>query len=84
MNDRVGSRDIGATRVFDPNLNGRKLTFQPDPKGIRNVQTGSRWNILGLTVEGPLKGKRLKPALHGNHFAFSWFAFKPKSAVYLP
>jgi hypothetical protein len=35
-------------------------------------------------VDGPLKGKKLKPILHGNHFAFSWFAFKPKSGVYLP
>ena len=80
----ASARDIGATGVFDPNLNGQKLTFQPDPKGIRDVQTGSRWNILGLAVDGPLKGKRLKPILHGNHFAFSWFAFKPKSAVHLP
>lgn len=82
--DIASSKDVGATGVFDPNLNGRKLTFTPETNGFRDEQTGSHWNVLGLSVEGPQKGQRLTPVLHGNHFAFSWFAFKPKTSIYKP
>ena len=78
------SRDVGATGVFDPNLNGKKLTFQSAKDGITDKETGSRWDILGRAIGGRLKGSRLTPVLHGNHFAFSWFAFKPGTKVYTP
>lgn len=80
----ASSKDAGATGVFDPNLDGKKLTFQAAKEGFRDAETGSLWNVLGLAVEGPLKGKRLKLILHGSHFAFSWFAFKPNASVYAP
>ena len=33
-------------------------------------------------VDGKLKGKELRPLIHGNHFAFAWFAFEPECEVY--
>ncbi|MFQ5914451.1 MAG: DUF3179 domain-containing protein [Nitrospinota bacterium] len=80
----ASSKDVGATGVFDPTLNGKKLIFQTTKEGFRDTETGSGWNVLGLAVAGPLKGARLKAVLHGNHFAFSWFAFKPNTSIYAP
>ncbi|MFQ5692190.1 MAG: DUF3179 domain-containing protein [Nitrospinota bacterium] len=80
----AASRDVGATGVFDRNLDGKKLSFRADGADFRDAETGSRWTVLGLAVEGPLKGKRLRPILNGSHFAFSWFAFKPNTSVYTP
>ncbi len=86
LDDRqiASSKDVGATGVFDPSLSGKKLTFKAEKDGFRDAETGSRWNVMGLAVEGPLKGQRLKPVLHGSHFAFSWFAFKPNTSIYSP
>lgn len=76
--------DVGATGVFDPTLDGQKLTFRWE--GDQNVdeQTGSSWNVLGQAVDGILAGRRLTPIVHGNPFWFSWAAFKPDTIIYEP
>jgi len=76
------AEDVGATGVFDPNLNGQKLTFQLVGDKIVDEQTGSVWNIVGQAVEGPLAGQELEPIVHGDHFWFSWAAFKPDTIIY--
>lgn len=78
------SRDVGATGVFERTLDGRKLTFRAEGSRILDEETGSAWDLLGGAVEGPLKGKKLTPVVHGNHFWFSWAVFKPRTAVYTP
>ena len=77
-------RSVGAAGVFSPHLNGRKLTFKFSGDGIVDVETGSRWNLLGQADEGPLTGQRLEPLLHGDHFWFAWLAFNPTTQVYPP
>jgi hypothetical protein len=74
--------DVGATGVFDPNLDGQLLTFDADGGSIVDEQTGSTWNVLGQAVEGPLAGSSLEPIVHGDHFWFAWAAFKPDTIVY--
>ena len=74
--------DVGATGVFDPNLDGQKLTFVQEGEGIVDEQTGSTWTVLGQAVDGPLAGKSLTPIVHGDHFWFAWAAFKPDTIVY--
>lgn len=76
------AEDVGATSVFDPNLDGQKLTFSFDGQNIVDDQTGSTWNILGQAVEGPLAGQELQPIVHGDHFWFSWAAFKPDTIIF--
>ena len=76
------SRDVGATGVFDPKLDGRKLTFRSDGDRILDEETGSEWNILGQAVEGPLAGSKLDPIVHANHFWFAWAAFKLETTIY--
>ena len=74
--------DVGATGVFDPNLDGQKLTFSFDGENIVDDQTGSVWNILGQAVSGSLEGQELTEIIHGDHFWFSWAAFKPDTIIY--
>jgi hypothetical protein len=76
--------DIGATGVFDPHLDGRKLTFVREDGEIKDLETGSSWDILGRAVSGPLEGEVLTPIVHGDHFWFAWAAFKPDTLIYQP
>ena len=76
------SRDVGATGVFDANLDRQKLTFRADGNSLLDNETGSVWNILGEATAGPLAGQQLRPIVHANHFWFAWAAFKPDTKVY--
>ena len=76
------SREVGATGVFDSNLDGRKLTFRAEGDTFVDNETGSVWNILGQATEGQLAGTQLMPIIHANHFWFSWGAFKPDTKIY--
>ena len=77
-----GSKDVGATGLFDAHMDGRKLTFRADDDSFMDNETESVWNILGQALEGPLAGKRLTPIVHANHFWFAWGLFKPDTLVY--
>ena len=76
------SDDVGATAVFDPNLESRKLTFAWDGERFSDNETGTTWNLLGEGVAGSLAGERLQPVVHANHFWFAWAAFKPDTLIY--
>ncbi|MFQ5614781.1 MAG: DUF3179 domain-containing (seleno)protein [Anaerolineae bacterium] len=76
------AQDVGATGVFDPNLNGQKLTFNRNGDAIVDAETGSTWNILGQAIDGPLAGEQLTPIIHADHFWFSWAAFRPDTIIY--
>ena len=76
------SRDVGSAGVFDPRVDGRKLTFRADGDGFMDLETGSAWNILGQAIAGPLSGQELTPVVHGDHFWFAWGAFKPDTVIY--
>lgn len=74
--------DVGATAVFDPNLDGQVLTFTQDDGTFVDEETGSTWNILGQATAGPLAGEELAPITHANPFWFSWAAFQPDTIIY--
>ena len=76
------SRDVGSTGVFDPHLDGRKLSFAADGGEIVDEQTGSTWTVLGRAIAGPLVGRRLNPIVHGDHFWFAWVSFFPDTLVF--
>ena len=75
------NRTVGSTAVYEPVVDGQKLTFKVDADVIVDEETGSKWNILGRAVEGPLEGSRLAPVVHANHFWFAWAAFNPETEV---
>ena len=80
----IPNRPVGSSAVYRPELDGRKLTFEERNGTVVDIQTGSTWNVLGLSVAGPLRGRRLTPVLHGNHFWFAWAAFFPETQVRSP
>ena len=75
------NRTVGSTGVYEPVVDGQKLTFKVEADVIVDEETGSKWNILGRAVEGPLEGSRLAPVVHANHFWFAWAAFNPETEV---
>jgi len=77
-------QDVGATGVFSPFVDGRKLSFRREGQAFVDAETGSRWNIAGQAVEGPLAGSQLDRLVSGDHFWFSWAAFKPDTIIYTP
>ncbi len=78
----AGGRDVGAAAVYRPVVDGMPLTFTAVDEYFVDEETGSRWTLLGLAVDGMLAGKRLEPVVHGTHFWFAWAVFKPYTTVY--
>lgn len=76
------SKDVGATGVFEAEMDGRRLTFRWQGDEFIDNETGSVWSILGKATGGPLAGSQLTPVIHGNHFGFAWGAFKPNTLIY--
>jgi hypothetical protein len=75
-------REVGSVGVFEPFLYGRRLTFRTDgTQGIVDVETGSRWNLLGQAVAGPAAGSRLEPVPHVTTFWFAWRAAHERTRV---
>ena len=78
-------REVGSSAVFQRELDGRTLTFEPSGDGrFRDRQTGSVWNMSGEAVAGELEGRTLTAVPHGNHFWFAWVAFRPETEVWEP
>jgi hypothetical protein len=68
-------REVGTTAVFEPVVDGRRLTFRTAGKAISDAETSSTWNALGEAVAGPLTGTRLTPVQHVSTFWFAWSSF---------
>ena len=79
-----GGRDVGATGVFDPVVDGQRLTFTRTADGFVDEETASRWDVLGRAVEGPLRGATLKAYPHVDTFWFAWAAFLPDTEIVPP
>jgi hypothetical protein len=74
--------DTGSTGVFSREVEGQILTFVTKTDGFEDQETGTRWNLLGHAVAGPLEGTQLERVVSGEHFWFSWVAFKPATEVW--
>ena len=78
--------------IFDRNLDGKKLSFEAkgvSQKGgkecllMKDSETGSTWQgLTGVSLDGPLKGKRLTPVQSTHAFWFGWKDYYPKSEIY--
>ncbi len=69
-------RDIGATGVFSPVVDGERLDFVRDETTFSDSR-GNTWDILGTAISGPLTGERLEPIEHLDTFWFAIAAFSP-------
>lgn len=75
--DVADGRDVGASNVFAPEVDGEQLTFRGVDGGFEDLETGSTWDILGRAVDGPLEGSQLTAIDHVDTFWFAWAAFQP-------
>ena len=76
------SRIIKAATVYDRRIRDRVLEFEVVDGRIRDIQTGSTWDLLGRARTGTLEGTQLRSVDGGVHFAFAWLAFRPDSDIY--
>jgi hypothetical protein len=78
----ANGRDIGATGVFDPQVDQEILVFSSVGDGtFQDQQTGSTWDIFGKALDGPLAGTQLTPLPHHDTFWFAWAAFVPDGSI---
>lgn len=78
-------RDVGTAGIFSPRgSDGNDLTFASDANGqIVDAETGSRWDIFGRAVSGPLAGTQLAPVPGRiGQLWFSWAVYRPDTVVY--
>lgn len=54
------------------------------PVEFMDAETGSRWNMLGEAIAGPLAGRRLAQVPAYNAMWFAWTAYWPDTAVWQP
>ncbi|MCF6214057.1 MAG: DUF3179 domain-containing protein [Flavobacteriaceae bacterium] len=80
--DITKSKDIGTVTVFKRFLNGQEYRFKKIDNTFVDDNTHSKWDVMGYCYEGVSKGKQLEIEPHGNHFAFAWFAFHPKTKIF--
>ncbi len=76
-------RAVGAATVWNPSVDGQRLTFRAAGDTLFvDEETSTTWSLLGQAIEGPLAGKELEPVVHGTHFWFAWAAFQPDTLLY--
>ena len=78
----ASGRDVGAAVIFSRRVDEQTLTFVADNGAIKDNETESTWNVLGMATNGPLTGTQLSPVVSVNHFWFSWAAFRPETRIY--
>jgi len=76
------SRQVPSATAYNRRLNGKTMRFEFRDGHIVDSASGTRWNLFGTGVEGPLAGRQLQPAPGSVHFAFAWLAFNPDAEIY--
>lgn len=96
INDTLGGRELLVAFDLDSRtsipysrvVDSRVLRFyQVEPKGplpveFVDLETGTRWDLLGQAVEGPLTGARLEPLPAHNAMWFAWSTWWPETTVW--
>jgi hypothetical protein len=81
----VLSSDSATFRVWDRNINGQVLQFEPAPDQrtmLRDSNTRSLWNYEGKCLAGTLQGQQLQPVQSYQEFWHSWSNFHPATTRY--
>ncbi len=78
--------DNDLIQVFDRTVDDKTLSFAADGENhFIDSQTSSKWNMQGVCVEGPMKGKNLKLVPHYNKmFWYVWGDYHPGTEIYDP
>ncbi len=83
----ASSRMVGSVSAFSPIEGGQLLSLSVEGEpGERIVDegTGTRWDVYGRAIEGPIRGSKLEPVDHVVGFWFSVSALYPEIAIVDP
>jgi hypothetical protein len=90
----VHDEAVRTTVVWRREVDGRPLTFAPDPEHgdasglqrlIVDAETGTRWRAwTGTAIEGELAGAQLEQLPATSVFWFGWKDFYPETLIYAP
>ena len=75
------SKDVGTAAAFERTLDGRELELRAQGDGFVDREGGSRFDITGRAVSGPLEGRRLPQVRHDQQFWFALAAFVPDARI---
>jgi hypothetical protein len=80
----VASRQINEINAWQrrPVDSDQLLSFRSSDGFLVDNETGSKWDVFGRAVDGPLSGSQLRPVDSGIHFAFAWLAFNPQTVIF--
>jgi hypothetical protein len=79
----ASGKEVGSTAAYFSTLDGAILEFYMDNGEIKDKDTQSTWNFFGQAIEGPLKGKKLKPLpFKVDTFWFAWSTYRPNTVIY--
>jgi len=79
----VLDRKSFSLRIFDRRVGEQTLEFSWRDDSWEDLQTGTRWHPLtGQGLEGPLKGKRLRPLEGIFSYTRAWLDFHPQSELW--
>lgn len=93
INDNINGKQIVLfspypfmVRVFDASLDNSRVKFQYDKDGNKMIdkQTGSRWNMDGVAIDGDMKGRSLTRLPVEIGFWFTWSTFHPDTELFVP
>lgn len=76
--------DAAGTSAFvhDRTLDGAALDFELVDGTVRDTGTGSRWDLFGRCVEGPLAGRTLQQVQSYQQFLRAWISFHGHTSFY--
>lgn len=80
----VLEKDSASFHVWNRQVNGYAMQFVHDRSTgeLKDVNTGSTWNMNGQCMEGALAGAQLKPVRASQEFWHSWRTFHPGTMMY--
>jgi len=73
--------DGGSATAFSRVVGDRTLSFESDPQGMVDSETGTIWSLSGRGLSGELAGEQLALVDHGNHFWFAVALFWPRTEI---
>jgi hypothetical protein len=81
----VLGEDAVSVSVFARRVDGRTLSFAAASTGLRDLETGSRWDArTGRALQGPLAGRALDALIHTTALWYAWKSTRPDTTLWTP
>ena len=77
--------DTASCYIYNRTIDGKALQFKKDNNqtSVREINTGSSWNLKGECTDGLYKGRKLHPVQSYQEFWHSWYTFHPNTLKYM-